>query len=246
MKKYVLYLLIVIAALACKDQHQTEKIQEEVSTINDTVVELEEVFESSVKIEEGYQKLTVSRKGLVLQYDKVTLCFDSIDPYSEQYYRVIDAQNDSVVYYLDLGENIDNQYVKVVADSNYTIQIYQQVEASVTIMNEGPHCDLVDWSHYNSPWRAVHTLKPNQKFQTKDYRDTNWEDLFLIDLADLKAAALEHCGDRWYQLVKDAKSPYDYPFGIGESKIILKIVLINKVTHKKEQRIAVFYPSMGC
>jgi hypothetical protein len=248
MFKLSLYITISLFLLACSTSTKEES---EVKMSNDSADSLEittnSMRESLIHQQaDKFEKLTVSKKGLVLQFDKATLCFDSIVPYESTYYRVIKSQKDTTFYDLDLGESVDFQFLKVIADSMYEVQIYQQIEASFTIMDEGPHCDLVDWNHYYSPWRAVKTLQNNQKFRTLDYRYTDWEKLFRIDLAALKQAVLDHCGDRWFRLVKNAKSPYQYPFGISESKVLFKIVLIDKQTHKKIERIAVFYPSMGC
>lgn len=61
-------------------------------------------------------------------------------------------QNDSAFVSLDIGEILTSNQI-IILESNYNvIKILERFENSLTIMNEGPHCDLIDWQHYTSKW----------------------------------------------------------------------------------------------
>jgi len=49
--------------------------------------------------------------------------------------------------------------LKVALQKEGEIKLYQSFENSITIINEGPHCDLVKWKHYNSEWKELKTKK---------------------------------------------------------------------------------------
>ena len=65
-------------------------------------------------------------------------------------------EKDSVNYTVELGYKPEDKVLKVLPTINYRkVEVYQSFETSVTIMNEGPHCDLIDWKHYRSYWNKL-------------------------------------------------------------------------------------------
>ena len=64
---------------------------------------------------------------------------------------------------LDVGESIDGQQVMLhFADSAASYRILQRYRTSMSISAEGPHIDLVDWRHYDSPWTPLESVGVNQ------------------------------------------------------------------------------------
>ncbi len=60
---------------------------------------------------------------------------------------------------LDVGESIDGQQVTLhFSDSAASYRILQRYRTSMSISAEGPHLDLVDWRHYDSPWTPLESL----------------------------------------------------------------------------------------
>ncbi len=74
------------------------------------------------------------------------------------------AKHRQTVIQLGLGEDIDNQQVEL-SDSSGEYRIFQRYRTSLSIAGEGPHLDLVDWRHFDSPWLPLRALAPG-RFQT--------------------------------------------------------------------------------
>ncbi len=141
---------------------------------------------------------------------------------------IIDASlKDSVNIILEMGEMIEGQLIEVITDDLSDIEIEQCYETSITVMNEGPHCDLTDWKHYLSDWVKLKKNNNNQ-FISYTYEENAKEIFSEIDIEELKDAVLEHCGERWYDLIKEKSSLKEYPFGVGISRYFFRITGYNK------------------
>ncbi len=67
---------------------------------------------------------------------------------------------------LDVGDNIDGQKVTLhFPNSSASYRMLQRYRTSMTISVEGPHLDLVDWRHFDSPWTPLKSLGAN-RFRT--------------------------------------------------------------------------------
>ena len=67
---------------------------------------------------------------------------------------------------LDLAENIDGQIATLhFSDSSASYRMLQRYRNSMTISFEGPHIDLHDWRHFDSPWTPLESLGAN-RFRT--------------------------------------------------------------------------------
>ena len=111
-------------------------------------------------------------------------------------------------------------------------------------MDEGPHCDLTEWKHYNSKWKELRII--DGEFITASYRETDWEKFIEVNMNELREAVRNQCGDRWAEQIKDIKSPNEYPCGVSTSRIFLKIEWINLLENIKSEQIISFEIPMGC
>ncbi|HAK31782.1 MAG TPA: hypothetical protein DCO90_21680, partial [Sphingobacterium sp.] len=64
--------------------------------------------------------------------------------------RMDRLQRDTVEIEAEVGESIEGTYISILSDQVRDLKVEQRYETSVTIMNEGPHCDLTEWKHFNS------------------------------------------------------------------------------------------------
>lgn len=129
-------------------------------------------------------------------------------------------QHDSVIVWGEVGATIEGAIIKVNGyEQLKDLKIEQRYETSVTIMDEGPHCDLLDWKHYDSPWI---TLRPIDEglYKGVEYTMKEHEKFPKVTAAELKAAVEKHCGEAWS---KQVSHPQKYPAGVGISTYFLKI-----------------------
>ncbi len=155
------------------------------------------------------------------------------------------VQKDSAIVFVELGDSPEGKQLKITSLKNKKIELFQRYENSITIMNEGPHCDLKEWKHYYSDWEKLLYNNSSNAFLTKTYTKENREQFIAIDINNLKQIVKERCGESWYKLVENIKSVNEYPYGITTSRIFLKLI----ITHKNNsitEKIIVFEIPMGC
>ena len=78
--------------------------------------------------------------------------------------KLNETQKDTVYLYSELGETIEGQTISISTEQLINLTIEQRYETSVTIMGEGPHCDLIDWKHYDSEWKTLKLIKLDNLF----------------------------------------------------------------------------------
>jgi hypothetical protein len=180
--------------------------------------------------------------GITIKFPEFRLVVDSLEIWDEDG-KLKGLQKDTVFVSPELGEVPGT--IRLINCQFDQVIIYQRFENSVTVMNEGPHCDLIDWKHFTSEWKKIKKLGKYQ-FKTNSISMKEQEKFIPVDMDEFKLAVKEYCGEGWYELVKEAKSVHEYPCGIGTSKIELKIVLKDKETNQTVEKLIVFDVPMGC
>jgi hypothetical protein len=145
----------------------------------------------------------------------------------------------------DLGETLQGSIIKIVSNRLDKIRVEQKVETSVTIMNEGPHCDLINWTHFTSNWTRLEEIEA-LIFAAATYNNGESTRFPNVDMAKLAKAAEKKCGEGWAEEVQKCKSVNDYPCGVGVSRYFIKVLAVDKVTGKKIERTITIHIPMGC
>ncbi len=144
---------------------------------------------------------------------------------------------------IEIGETLEGSTIKVTNAQLSNIKMEMQFETSITIMNEGPHCDLVNWKHYTSDWSKLSTAETNI-FQAASYSTQDWERFPEVTVDEILAAVKQQCPG-WEEHARTIKSPNDYPSSVGVSRYFLRITGTDK-TGKLITRVLTFNVPMGC
>ncbi len=144
---------------------------------------------------------------------------------------------------IELGETLEATTIQVIRSKLTQIKIEMRFETSITIMNEGPHCDLIDWKHYTSDWTDLTSLGSNL-FKAKSYSKQEWEKFPNVTVEEIVKVVEKQCSG-WGDLARTIKSPNEYPSGVGVSRYFLRISGIDN-SGKKITRILTFNVPMGC
>lgn len=121
-----------------------------------------------------------------------------------------------------------------------------QYETSISVMNEGPHCDLTNWQHGYSEWKDItYRIQEDGTFKTYWIADDAKTSFPEVDMNELKQYVREFCGEEWYELAKNTASVEDYPLGIATSIFIFKVQGINSSEEHVEKLFHLEVP-MGC
>lgn len=155
------------------------------------------------------------------------------------------VQKDTAKVSLDLSGTPENKFLKIIQKKYKKIEVFQRYENSITIMDEGPHCDLTEWKHFYSEWKKLPYNKIKNSFKTFKYSTKDWEKFIPVKINELKSAVDEFCGEKWSKLIKNIKTANEYPSGVSMSKIFLKVILTNK-NDQITEKIIEFEIPMGC
>jgi hypothetical protein len=162
-----------------------------------------------------------------------------------EYNESIIIGGDSMNVFMEMSTNLEGQAIAILTSELTDIQLFQAYQTSVTISNEGPHCDLVDWKHYQSEWKEL-TRNCYGDFVAASYDETERQKFVEVSLSELKEAIAYHCDDEWAKHAASVKGPNDYPAGVGISKYFLKLTGKNEKTGKSVTKIISFTAAMGC
>jgi hypothetical protein len=154
-------------------------------------------------------------------------------------------QGDTVEIEVEVGESIEGSFISILSDHISDMRIEQRYETSATIMNEGPHCDLTDWKHFNSAWKSL-KQNANGQFLSTEYTEEEHTVFPRVSMDELKQKVKEQCGEEWFKLLVKAKSPTEYPCTIGISRYFLRIIGIRKDNGEKITKLIVLKTPMGC
>lgn len=155
------------------------------------------------------------------------------------------VQNDTVYLSVELGESIEGQKITVSSELLTNITVEQQYETSVSISEEGPHCDMLNWKHYYSEWKPL-TQNAAGQFIAENYTEKEHEKFPDIALNEFKEAGKKHCGEGGFELVKKNKSINEGASIIGISNYFLRISGKRKDNGELVTKIIIIDSPMGC
>lgn len=191
-------------------------------------------------------KDSVDNVQVLLQFNNLTITTDFEEVWNDKNYFA-KIHKDTILVQLGLVRNISGQtYLLKSGLDIQAIQIFQNYETSLTIMDEGPHVDLTDWTHYVGDWKKL-KIEDN-KFKTLEYSGADQEKFPIVTSKEILEAAQKHLhvdSNRWTELAKRCTGPNVYPCGVSISRINLKIVLTDNKGITTEKYVILEIP-MGC
>lgn len=193
----------------------------------------------------GFLTETALRKRFKISFDAFSISMDNLDAFIDKK-ELTTLKTDTINVAIELGETVQDKTIRIKHHVDYkSIKVFQKHENSITIMDEGPHCDLIDWKHYYSSWMPLESVLKNNQFKTVSYADKDWNKFIKTDINELKAAVKSHCGERWSDLIKNIKSVNEYPSGVSINSIYIKVILTT-LDDVKIEKIITFNIPMGC
>lgn len=143
------------------------------------------------------------------------------------------------------GEEFEGIMLTFNSEVLYDFNIEQRYETSVTLMAEGPHCDLTDWEHFVSEWQTV-SKNHLEEYFLYSYNEKERQLFPNVSKDALIKAAKKHCGDEWSEQIKTISTPNDYPCGVSISRYFLKISGKRMDNGKAIQKLIIIVSPMGC
>ena len=178
-----------------------------------------------------------------INFNGLTIDIKSLGPLNSS--DLVQTFKDKAKFTADIGSTLDSATIIVTTDYYKDIQVFQSVETSISISNEGPHCDLTEWKHFQSEWRQLKQIKSNT-FQAIKYDDSIGRQFPEVSIKDVIEAVRKECGDEWAALIKDIKSVYQEPCDVSISRYFLKLKAKEKRTGQRIEKIIEINIPMGC
>ena len=107
-----------------------------------------------------------------------------------------------------------------------SFQIEACREYSVTIMFEGPHCDLTEWKHGYSDWETINVMEdPRGYREIEQLRPESSKGPVFpqIDIEEMKLYVRTYFGEYCYKRIQNITSPFEYPAGVSTSRYIFRV-----------------------
>ena len=147
---------------------------------------------------------------------------------------------------VDLGDSIEGQLLTIddQGGNDNKFRVLIRYQTSITIMNEGPHLDLLEWKHYTSEWGNIGRVSATS-FTLPVFTDEQVSMFPDVTTQEIQEAVLASGGERWANLVHEIQGPRDYPAAVALSAIWVRI---QKWEEKAWTTLTtlVVYPLMGC
>lgn len=239
MKNPFLVLPFIILTACGSNDNQQELIAENITEGLDTAA----IADSVISIAAPTNLEKMAEDGALFQFHGFQLLVDTLEVWSES--RLFDCQDSDTTWVsLGLGYGIADRTIQFYGEQLTDFSIQQSYETSVTVMNEGPHCDLYNWKHYQSDWKDL--ALNESKIQTLKYQEKEWEVFIPVEMDELIEEVRKNCGDEWAEHASQATSPTDYPCGVSVSAIYLKIQYTRPGFDALTTKYLAFDVPMGC
>ena len=147
--QYIILLLIISALSSCNNAaaKKNELAQDKIA-VSATDAELEQVLAEAIVTAEVPQ---VEGEDTItdIRFKEFSISISRLLIYDADK-KLDHIQKDTVEIYAEVGETIENQLISINSELLTGFTVEQRYETSITIVNEGPHCDLIEWRHYDS------------------------------------------------------------------------------------------------
>ena len=166
--------------------------------------------------------------------------------HAEREFRL--TANRTTVVALDLGEDLDGQPVWIAGKrSSDTYRVLERYRTSLTITGEGPHMDLLDWKHYDSPWEAMQR-QSSARFLARTIAEYEANLFPRVSRSEMFRAVDLRARRGWSEaaeLVRECSGPNSHPCGVGVSSRYFRVQCNDGGTWVTIGTVEVRIP-MGC
>lgn len=238
------FLILMLAILSCSENksNSSENVAEneifKAENQDDSII-----TEKKTPPKPSTKGATTAEHVIRLNFEEFVVEIDSLEAWGKEG-SLKKVLHDTAKVYLEIGETIEGRRVRVIPQKEGEIKLYQLFENSITVMREGPHCDLTDWKHYHSEWKEL-TIN-NGEFLTDSYSEKDRTKFIDIDMNELREAVRNQCGDEWAEHIKDVQSPTEYPCGVNTNRIYLRVEFTGQDDGILKESIISFEIPMGC
>lgn len=236
--KHILYFGFILTIMGCQNTTGDKKLAANDSTIINIGSILNQPKPQSPAILDGGPEMDTIT---TIKFDELAISIYRLMVWDKEK-KLNEVQKDTVYITCDVAETAIGQKIEILTSQLTNLKIEQRYETSVSISNEGPHCDLTDWKHYQSEWLTLKSAGQHT-YQIADYNESEKEKFPEIDISELKEQVRTQCGEEWFELVKTIQKPTEYPSWVGISKVYIK--LTGELNGQQITKLIILEETMG-
>jgi hypothetical protein len=179
--------------------------------------------------------LNINLKDFIVKFDSIWI--------TPGYIMSTEFKGDTAFVSLEPGDSPEGQMFRINDPDVKILNVSQKYETSISIMDEGPHFDLLHWKHYISEWQVLKQTD-NNAFKSVSYSEELHGKFPQTDIRRFKEYVKRTAGDRWHDLVINVKSVKEYPCTVDISRIIYKIKY--SAGGQLKEKYLIFEMPLGC
>ncbi len=237
LKSFITLITISLLLTACFSEKDEDIVHHDFNEDHSVLPIAEEI---PIEIEKVY----ISDSATLIDLDSISITLDSLDIWVDS----TNSSSDTTFIYLDLGSSLADHYFAVnTLHDSVSLLVTYQFETSLTMSDEGPHCDLVDWKHFTSQPDTLVQLDSTGIYQFKNgYEDSLSSAFPEVTMKEVRRAVQEYCSEGWLDRTSESKTIQDYPFSVSISREIIRIFVKNSQDQIIREKIIIFEIPMGC
>lgn len=182
-------------------------------------------------------------KVIYVNFDELSIGFHDVIFWDSE--RAYDGKGkDTVILSPELGSTVQEISLLVKNSKLKNVSIKQRYQTSLTVMDEGPHLDLLKWKHYESEWKELE--ENNGIYRSIRYNNDDSNRFPKFSEEKLYKYILELGETRWAELIKNPTYPDgEKHYVVGISRITFKIAGVDYKDNTIE-KIIICEIAMGC
>jgi hypothetical protein len=244
MKTKLFFLILLVCIISCKNKKQDKS-----SVLLDKDQRIDSLFSSKftkdLENQDEFKSEEIKDTVTEFEFKDLKVSISRLTTYEEDSIKEKSSKSDTVLFYIDLAESIEGQKLLLESNTLENLKAEMSYQTSVSIQNEGPHCDLNNWKHYTSSF--IELVKTSQnEFQISTFEEKDYSKFPQVNIEELKKTIKKECGEDWYKLVQKIKTPNDYPSEVSISRYILKLSGTEKKNKTIKVKIIIIESPMGC
>ena len=143
-------------------------------------------------------------------------------PITTKKFNPLELSTDTFRFQLPMAAKIEGSKLEITSNDFTNIWAEQQFKTSISIVNEGAHCDLKNFKHFYSDWQKLFS-SGNDVFTIPVNEQEDKTRMVPVSGDEIRAYVKANCPEEFNDRVKNIKGSGVYPVAVGISTYFFKI-----------------------
>lgn len=144
----------------------------------------------------------------------------------------------------EIAQMVTNTGITIETDSLADVSVDFCHKNATFTYSEGPVCVLYDWKPFVSEWESI--PRRDSVFHLRQLTENDFTRFTEIDLVEWKAAVKAHCGEDWYNIIKNNVATDDEGSDVTIVEVWVRVKGVRKSDGAPYAKILRFHIPIGC